>query len=421
MKATQIIIFIFFGSFIILGVLVFGGFIPSPNSKSQASKPAESVVIWGTLPGASISGLVAAHNGTYEEHSVNTFANDLVEAMASGVGPDLVIFPDNLLLRLVTKIEPFPVQAYNERTFHDTFIDEGQLFIGPQGILALPLALDPLVMYWNKDMFFTENIANPPRYWDEFLPLSQTLTKRNDANDVLKSVVALGEWSNVNHAKDILALLILQTGNPMTQRQQDGSIISTFSEDKRFPPADEAIRFFTDFADPLKSNYSWNRSLPRSKNAFLSQDLAVYFGYASELSDIRSKNPNLNFDVASVPQVRNYQFKKTFGRMIGIAVMKSSTKKPAAFSTAILLASFDFGSAAPVKRASLASVPTNDLYAKVFSDGALTSASWLDPNPEKTDQIFQSAIESVASGKYSLDGAVRLMNSEVGLLLLPPR
>ena len=46
------------------------------------------------------------------------------------------------------------------------------------------------------------------------------------------------------------------------------------------------LTYYTDFANPLKSVYSWNRSFSSSRDAFLAQNLAVYFGPGSEIEYI---------------------------------------------------------------------------------------------------------------------------------------
>jgi ABC-type glycerol-3-phosphate transport system substrate-binding protein len=430
MKNIQITISVIFGIFILVGVFVFAGIIPSPKTAKQ-QQTSGKVTIWGTVDHNLMNELIQQQilskysdlSVKYSEHPANTFATDLIEALASGTGPDLVLLPNDLIVRFSGKIEPFTPVMYPERTFRDTFIEEGELFISPKlGILALPFTVDPMVMYWNRNMFSAGNITRPPEYWDEFLTLSPILSKRSDANDILKSAVAFGEFRNVTHAKDILSLLIIQTGNPISVLGDGISPTLDGISARNIPPADEAIRFYTDFADSEKPIYSWNRSLPESKNAFLSQDLAIYFGYSSELFDIQTKNPNLNFDTSRVPQVRDLPFKSTYGKMLGVAVMKTSTNKSGAFFTAGLLTTPEFNIGVSkvlhlplAQRVLLAKVPS-DPFMKVFYDSALISKSWLDMNPEKTYTIFQTIIDSVIAGKVRIHDAVDRAQAELLLI-----
>ena len=55
------------------------------------------------------------------------------------------------------------------------------------------------------------------------------------------------------------------------------------------------LKFYTDFADPLKDVYSWNKSFSNSRDAFSAENLVFYLGYASELQSLINKNPNQNF------------------------------------------------------------------------------------------------------------------------------
>jgi len=53
---------------------------------------------------------------------------------------------------------------------------------------------------------------------------------------------------------------------------------------------------------------------------FSAENLAFYFGFASELPTLVNRNPNQNFFVASLPQIKNASFKLTSARVTGIAI-----------------------------------------------------------------------------------------------------
>ena len=97
------------------------------------------------------------------------------------------------------------------------------------------------------------------------------------------------------------------------------------------------LRFYTEFSNPSKTVYSWNRSLPSSRDMFARGGLAVYFGYGGEITGLREKNPHLNFDIAPVPQIRDRRTQKTFGRMTALAVAKNSSNVETAFAVAYAL------------------------------------------------------------------------------------
>jgi len=278
-------------------------------------------------------------------------------------------------------------------------------------------------MYWNRDMFSSVGISTPPSSWDEFYVIAPRVTVRGKESDIIRSSVSFGEFRNVVHAKDIISLLIMQAGNPIvTQDELSKSGYGTVLSGKLnydISPAESALRFYTEFSNPAKTSYSWNRSLPSSLDMFIAGDLAVYFGYASELFEISRKNPHLNFDVAEVPQTKDSLRKTTFGRMRGLAILRSSKNITASFQTAILLSDNKFVSVLsnelklpPVRRNLLAQKPT-DAYLSLFYDSALISRAWIDPSPNDTESIFRNMVERVVSGSSSVGESVTTANREM--------
>ncbi len=432
MKNIQVIISAIFGVFILLGLFSFAGILPKPGADKIAQTKG-TLILWGAVPKANIEKTLSGKFTSgyrdihliYVQKNSDTFANSVIEALAAGQGPDMIILPNDLIVRFASKIEPFAPITYPERQFLDTFIQTGEIFI-EQGkdILALPFSVDPMVMYWNRDIFTNGNVVQPPKYWDEFLTLTPVLTQKSESRDILQSTISFGEYRNVTHAKDILAMLMLQTGNSMIIRQTDGKYAPTFqgNPEKKIPPVSEVFRFYTDFSDPLNLAYSWNRSLPQSKDMFLAGKLAVYFGYASELSDLRKKNPNLNFDVALVPQVRGVTNKTTYGRLNGLAIMKTSKNKPLASYTAQILSSpeysadFAFSLQTPSPVRSVIAKGTTNPYMKIFYDSAVISKTWMDLRPELTDGMFERTIESIGSGKEKVSSAVSKLQADFGVI-----
>jgi len=188
-------------------------------------------------------------------------------------------------------------------------------------------------------------------------------------------------------------------------------------------PAVSAMNFYTEYANPKKTVYSWNRSLPSSKQFFLAENLALYFGFASEYNDIKQKNPNLNFDVAMMPQTVDAKNKVTFGRMYGFSLMKSSPNIVQAYQMISLLTGKQAATVfakvsdfAPVRR-DLISEGTKDSVKTIFYSSALISKAWLDPDMVKTDSIFKNMVENITTGRSDAGGAVQDASGEIDNLL----
>lgn len=401
--------------FLIAGVIAFATFKGS-GSKNQIP----AVTIWGTISKATFDQYVNQVNlssplpisATYVQKDLSAFLPEFVSALARGTGPDIILIPADMLLPAEDKLAAIPYATMPQRTFMNTYIDESSVYLGSNGILGLPLLVDPLVMYWNRDLYNTAGVALPPRHWDEFGALNQKLTVKDGNGTITKSTVAMGDFSNVANAREILATLFLQVGNPITAIASDGGLSSTLKISAKADPT-PALNFFTSFVDPGSTNYSWNRSWPNSKTAFLSGNLATYLGLASELADIRAKNPNLNFDAAALPQASKGGVTATYGRLYGLSIVRTSPNVNAAYSVISILTDPAYLpilsklTYLPSVSRSVIAAGFTDPYLTLFDQAALISRTWLDVGPDQSGQIFSNMIQSLTSGKKSTYQAIQ--------------
>ncbi len=426
----QIGVMVSFAVSAVIGVIIFAtGFGVSKE------KPLPKILVWGTVRQDvmdSVLEKLTTKNDrfsqiSYEEKDSRTYSSVLVNALAAGNGPDLFILPQELVLGFSDKTLMIPYKNYSEREFRDSFVEGGELFLSRDGIRALPFSVDPLVMYWNRDIFASVGLTTPPAFWDEFFVLSPKITKRDKSSNIVRSFVAFGEYSNVVNAKEVLSAFILQTGNPIVSFSKDGQIVSRLTENFDFmePPALAALRFYTEFSNPVKAVYSWNRALPDSRQSFIAGDLALYIGFASEFSLLKEANPNLNFDVVEIAHSRDSGIKYpiTFAHFTGLSISRASISPIAALEVAKALTSqksittlSKLTGLPPIRRDLLGEKPV-DAIGPVFYNAAITARGWLDPDSSATDEIFKRMIESVVSGRALLREAVDTANAEINNLL----
>jgi len=416
-----------FAFFVLLGLVAFSTYKSTSTTTTTAT-----INVWGTIDKIVFDNYINKYKQdkildfklAYTQKSLDTIDSELVEAIATGKAPDAILIPHTLIRRYLDKV--YPITSIPTRTFLDTFVQESELYIQPDGSLfGLPFFIDPMVMYWNRDMYSSAGIANPPTKWTEFPLLAEKISKSDNNANITKSAVAFGKYNNINNAKALLSTLIMQAGCPIVY-SENGRYVSRLdyqSSSDLMVPAESALQFYTDYSNPKKSVYSWNGSLPSSKQSFLSRDLATYFGFASEYTDIKEKNPNLNFDVAAIPQIVNAQKKTTFGELYGFAILKSSQNATQAYSLLLSLIGYDsvstflkFADVAPARR-DLISNGSIDSAKSVFYNSALISSSWMDPDSNKTDEIFKNMIENVTSGKMNVKDSVSEAGLELGNLL----
>ncbi|MDP3661454.1 MAG: extracellular solute-binding protein [bacterium] len=381
--------------------------------------------IWGSFPAQAFSAATADLSGdefnlTYTEIRADKFEQAFIEALAAGRGPDAIILPSDLVVRHSDKIVPIPLDTLSERRFKDSFVEATEVFLSTTGTIAVPLAVDPLVAYWNRDRFGAAGIARPPRYWDEVLTLVPKLTLRNRLGQIQISGVSLGEYRNITNAKEILAALFFQSGGKLVSRTIEGGFGVSLDD---FANAGSALGFFTEFANPVKKLYTWNRGLPPSRDMFASGDLALYFGFASEYAGLREKNPHLNMSATPFPQTRDSKLVVSFGKAWGIAALKTSKNPAGAMRLGFALA--DSARAQKLAEA-LGTVPPlrallerkQESAAKsVFYEAALQARGFLDPNPTETTKLFQAVVEDITGGRGQLTSGVGDLRSGLERLL----
>jgi multiple sugar transport system substrate-binding protein len=418
MSTFQIVVLGIFASLILIGVGVFAAF-----GGMLGGGQVGAVTVWGTLDRQTMDGLIDAlrssgdkafESVTYVEKDPATYRTDLINSMAAGQGPDLFLVSGEDLYTFSDKVLTIPYNIISQGSYQATYIDAGQLFLTSDGELALPFLIDPIVMYWNRDLFASAGLSTPPVYWDEFLTIAPKITALDSGSNVKKSAVALGEWRNIPTAKEILSALFMQTGDTIVSRYANGLpnvTLGTTPDGATSNPAESALRFYTEFANPSKTSYAWNRSLPSAPDMFTSGGLGVYFGYASEYQGITERNPNLRFGVAGFPQIQGNSTRVTYGRIMGLAISRSAKNVQGALTVAQHLAGkqsvalISGALSLPPVRRDVAVDTSNNAAAAAFVQSSLIARGWLEPS-DQVDDIFETMIESVVSGQETPSVAI---------------
>ena len=434
MKGFQIGVLIFFGVFVLLGVLIFSGAIKIGGGKSASDAVSSpSITIWGTVPAKKLApAITLSTQGSgmtvkYVAKDPRTYDEEILKAFAFGGLPDAFLLSQDLIFKYEDKIINIPFTYFPERTYDDSFVRAAEIFKKGEGFLGFPIFTDPLIMYYNQDLLEAAGFTTPPKYWSDLFEYAPALTKINEALKIDKAGVGLGEFTNVKNAKEIFSALMLQLNNDMVARDPITNRYSptlSASSNVSSKPAIQSLDFYSGFSDPVKDIYSWNKSMKSSDQEFISGDLAIYFGLASEFEGIKAKNPNLNFDIAPIPQVKELPTIITYADVYALAIPINSAKGQIALSIASSLSSGPAAAGisgasgyAPIRR-DLISAPNQTKYTKVYYGAALDSRSWIDPDDKKTTEIFTRMFENVLSGLSEPSEAVGTADTELKLLLL---
>ncbi len=418
-----------FELFLVLGFGILGllalGLLATYKPPADTTKVALGTVeVWGTLPEDAFNSVLApiikaepAYRAlTYKEISADSFDTEVLNALAEDRGPDLLLLPHEELVSYRTKIQPIPYDNFPARDFKNLYVDGAEIWAMSDGVYGYPIAIDPLVMYWNRDILSSKNVLSAPRTWESIVnDIVPTFVERDFNRNITLSPIAFGEYRNVTNAGLILSMLTIQGGSSLVSEGSEGRYIMSLNQtpDRSRAPLDAAATFYTNFASPSNPLYSWNRARPNDRDAFLSEDLILYFGKGSEARNLAAQNPNLNFDIAEVPQGAAATVRRTYGTFYGLSLLKSSNNKPGAYLAMQLIGGADFSKGiadylgmAPAHRTSLAA-GSSDTYGRIVYTAAIVARGWLSPAPEKVDDIFTQMVEDILANRSRPDSAAK--------------
>ncbi len=372
----------------------------------------------------------------YRELRSDEYEDELLHAFAEGNGPDIFSVHNTWIGEYLSLIQPMPASVkipYSEirgsikketiytvkeeptislRTLKNEYVDvvaedvirsyrptvKDNL---QDRVFGIPLSVDTLALYYNKDLLNAAGFAEPPANWKEFQDQVTTLAHIGPNNTIFQAGAALGTANNVERATDILNLLMLQNGVSIID---DRGVANFTSKDQRELTMD-ALLFYTDFANPLKQVYTWNDEQPNSFDAFVNGKTAFFFGYSYHAPLITARSPKLNIGIAPVPQIEG-------GKTVNYAnywvesVSKQTEVSDWAWDFIQFMAKNDHVSAylaaakKPTALRGLITSQLDDETLSVFSSQTLTAKSWYHgKDAQAVETAFSDLIESVLSGE----------------------
>lgn len=328
------------------------GCVKGPDAATQAASKKVELQIWGVVDDVDAYQSILTDyrrlhpNVTlnYRRFRLEEYENELLNALAEDRGPDIFMIHNSWVGKYMPKIVPMPLQTKTasqsvqgtlKKELVWTLITEPSVSLRQfkldypdvvasdmlrtvdvsavpdkrdyqQRVVGIPMSVDTLAMYVNKDLLNAAGITTLPENWDDFQTAVKKLTKLDEQGNILQSGAALGTSANIERSPDIIAALMMQNGAEMSAA--DGTptfntIPAALSGQRDFPPAYQALTFYTDFANPGKDVYTWNDVQPNSLNAFIQGKTAFFFGYGYHLPQIQAGAPKLNLGIGKMPQI----------------------------------------------------------------------------------------------------------------------
>lgn len=425
-------------------VALLGAGCGGPSQAEQLANKAVTITIWRVFDDDStFADVMEAYRAihpnvsfAYRELRVDEYEDELLHAFAQGEGPDIFSVHHTWIGEYLSLIQPMPLSVkipYSEtrgtikketvytlkeeptismRALKTDFVDVvAKDVIRPyrpnlnsnyqDRIFGLPLSVDTLALYFNRDLLNAAGIPEPPSNWTVFQEHVAKLTRLGQNNTITQAGAALGTGKNVERATDILNLLMLQNGVKLID---DRGVAVFASEGGGRDLAVDAINFYTDFANPLKQVYTWNEEQPNSFDAFVNGKTAFFFGYSYHAPLIKTRSPKLNFEIAPVPQIEG-------GKTVNYAnywvesVSKQTDVSNWAWDFLEFAASKErvttyLGAAQkPTARRALITSQLEDETLSVFSSQTLTAESWYQGrDAQAVEKAFLNLIDAALKG-----------------------
>jgi len=418
----------------------------------------------------------------YKKLTISSFENELMDALATGNGPDIFLIHNTWLPKHEDKLASAPKDNLSAnqsdivtaKQVHDQFADVvSSDFVAEGKVYALPLSVDSLALYYNKDLLNQAGIAVPPATWIDFDSAVKKITRVDTFGNITLSGAAMGMSSDastgmgkINRATDILTLLMMQSGaemiNPQTRQAAFADFTSTTYKSEA-SPGESALAYYTKFANPAKAEYSWNSLQHNSVDSFIEGKTAMMLNYSWLIPQIEQRAPKLPLGVARVPQNKDASgagLDIDFANYWGYAVSKNKVQNqefvaaaqqskhayatndqriaeswkfirfftmPQAFSSdsAAGAGSANFDPAdeyiknqsKPAARRDLIEKQKSSILLSPFVEGNLIAKSWSQPDNLAVERIFDAMIDNVVLKNESFHDALDQAQNAVDVIL----
>jgi ABC-type glycerol-3-phosphate transport system substrate-binding protein len=359
----------------------------------------------------------------FYQKDITTYEKDLLDALAAGSGPDVFMINNAWLPRFKEKLTPAQPSQFSPQIIKDFYpqVVESD-FVLDNKVWAVPLSVDTLALFYNRDLLDSAGIPFPPTTWEEVEKITPRLTKIGPGGIIEQSAISMGTAYNINRASDILAALMFQSGSPIVDRSELQAVFNRVTSGS-YSPGYYALKFYLRFSNPSDVLYTWNTEQHYSIDAFSEGTLAMMLNYSYHIPTIRKKGPFINFSVAPMPQPKDRTQRVDYANYWGFAVSKQSKHKDLSWKFISFITERENAqkymrkSGRPPARRDLIQEVINEPALGVFAKQALTARSWFQGDSNEAEDILNSMIEAVRRGQISVEDALVRASDQMNLML----
>lgn len=396
----------------------------------------------------------------FKKLNADEYEDALLAGWAKSQGPDIFSLPNTHIKKYYDYIQPLPsavtvttvtqtstlgkketkIAQINQKSltpaelrnqFVDTvyndavFMQQGKTDKAETAkIFGIPLSMDTLALYWNKDLLNQKTITLPASNWQTIADDTKELTAVDKQGNIIRSGIALGTADNVPHYFDIMSVLMMQFGAQMTDSQGTVSFQQGIDDNNK-TPAQDALDFYAKFAQNKWETYTWNDTKNNALEEFANGNLAYFIGYHSDLASIKKLAPSLNFDVAPLPQI-NSADQINYPQYWLETVSTNATNSDMAWAFVQYLTnetntkSYIDAVKSPAARRTLVTNQLEDYELATFAEQALTAKSWYHgQNPQEAINLFKKMIDNARAGTFTLEDIIGDTAAKIQLTINP--
>lgn len=319
---------------VIILLLASKGKDPSNTEKEENGTPSETreLVYWGLWESKEVMKEIidefeTNHPGVTIKYSMQTFKDYESRlysrlqqtATTSEPAPDVFRIHNTWLPKFESMLSKLPENIMSRKDFSEKFYPTALSdFTGKDetSLYAIPLEIDGLMVFYNKQLLAKQDVQEPPTDWDSFISLARKLTKKDSSGRITQSGLALGTSKNIQHSSEILLFLLLQE-----QADLIDSTRTKFSLNNS-----KAISVFTAYTNFATGNNAiWSSSLKNDLSMFYSGSLAMMIAPSWRAFDIMQSASTIEFGTAPLPQLVANPEKIYYSTYWGEAVNKKSS------------------------------------------------------------------------------------------------
>ncbi|MBI2029462.1 sugar ABC transporter substrate-binding protein [Candidatus Gottesmanbacteria bacterium] len=213
----------------------------------------------------------------------------LEAAIQRGGEVDIFRYHNTWVPMLKDKLAPLPESVMAKKEYEATFYPVTKTDLNVSGnYVGIPLMIDGLGLFANTDILKASGVADP-KTWDDVQIASDTLKVIPPDGKIRTGGIALGTAGNVEHFSDIMGLMMMQNGANLSNPTS--------------PEATDALAYYRLYAE--EPSRVWDETMPNSILAFAQGQVAMIFAPSWEALAIKAINPDLNFKVIPVPQLKD--------------------------------------------------------------------------------------------------------------------